>query len=558
MTKSKVLVIGLDGATWNLIKPLAEQGKLPTFKKLMDEGVWGDLQSTLPPVTGPAWVSFATGKNPGKHGIFDFLLPNEKLDKAQTITSQNIRTKTFYEILDKKGIECILINLPGSFPPKIHNKIVITSLMTKGDDCVFPPTLLREIPELKDYRIVPDANLLLKGKNTEYIEDIIQVERKRFECAKKLFTKKDWDIFFVMFGGMDSCQHRVYDKLELFVHSKGGNFDDDVEIAIKLFEYLDEFVKWFIENVPQNANILFMSDHGAYSFKGKFYINTWLEENGYLKTGFNLKYEQPPIHRLANDLRTAQNLIQSKKWKIKVPSFLFNYIKSSDGTLLESISTMYRLLTKILPIEIQNKNPVKLPNVDESFAISISHSSRAIYINTKGRFVNGIVEAGTQYEEIRNSIMTKLKELKSPKTGEKVFKNVFKKEDIYCGDFLSMAPDIILVPDRYFISMGTHSGAIFNDKTIANDHALEGIFMAYGPDIKKGATIENAKIYDIAPTLLHIFGLPIPKDMDGKVLKEIFKEDSQLATREIEYQEVGDEKEKISKKIRGLRSLGKI
>ena len=72
-TMAKSLIIGLDGATWNVIKPLAEEGKLPTFKKLMEEGVWGNLESTVPPVTGPAWVSFATGRNPGKTGVFDFL-----------------------------------------------------------------------------------------------------------------------------------------------------------------------------------------------------------------------------------------------------------------------------------------------------------------------------------------------------------------------------------------------------------------------------------------------------------------------------------------------------
>ena len=557
---NKVLLIGLDGATWNLIEPLAEQGKLPTFKMLMKEGVWGGLQSTLPPVTGPAWVSFATGKNPGKHGIFDFLLPKQRLDKTQTITTEDIRSETFYEMLCRQGFNCILINLPVSFPPRIEG-IVITSLLTKGDNYIFPQALVEEIPELSNYRLCPDTSLILEGRNTEYIRDIIAVERKRVECAKRLFQEKEWDFFFLMFGGMDSCQHRVYDKLEPYVRSRKGILDDDVEMAIKLFEGLDGFVKWFAENIPQGTNILLMSDHGACSFKGQFFLNAWLEEKGYLKTELNSKYEQPPIHKLANDLRTAQSLRRSTKWQIRAPSFLLKYIKyisPSSGILHESVSVIYRLLRRISPIQITT--PSRLPNVDESVAIDISHSSRAIYLNTKDRFVNGTVEAGKQYQQIRSRIITELKELRSPRTGEKVLKDALKREDVYWGPFVTLAPDIILVPDRYFINVVAHSGTVFNDEAIANDHALEGILLAYGPAIKQGLRITDAKIYDIAPTILHMFGLPVPKDMDGRVLKEIFEEGSELARREITYQEAEaeHEKERMKQKIKELKAFGRI
>lgn len=552
----KVLVIGLDGATWNLIEPLAEQGKLPTFKKLMKEGVWGELQSTLPPVTGPAWVSFATGRNPGKHGVFDFLLPRRRLDRAQTITSQDIKSETFYEILRGKGLNCILINLPVSFPPRTEG-IVITSLLTKGNNCVFPPSLLEEIPELRGYRICPDPSCILEGRNTEYIRDIIDVERKRFECAKRLFEEKEWDLFFVMFGGMDSCQHRVYHKLEPYVCSENEVTDDDVEMAMELFGALDDFVKWLTENVTQGGNVLFMSDHGAYSFKGEFLVNAWLEQKGYLKTKSGSTYEQPPIHRLAEELQNAKRRRQSRKWQLRAPYFISKLLNSSPGVLHGVITMIYRLLAKILPVQITTR--AALPDVDESLAIAISHSSRAIYINTKDRYVNGTVEAGQEYEQIRSKIITGLKGLRSPTTGENVLKDVLKKEDVYWGPFLIQAPDIVLVPDRYFISMSKHSGTFLNEEVVVNEHAFEGIFLAHGPAIRKGLKINNARIYDIVPTILHMLGLHIPKDMDGRVLEGIFEEGSEPAVRQVVYQEneTDAEKERIRAKMRQLKATGR-
>lgn len=545
MSNKKVLVIGLDGATWDLMRPWAEKGILPTFKKLMEKGVYGDLKSTLPPITGPAWVSFATGKNPGKHGIYDFVLPKNGLDKIRSITAEDINGETFYEILDKNGINSILINMPCSYPPRI-NKIVITSILTKGENCIFPLNLVEEIPEFKDYRMVPDLSLKAKRKIVEHIEDIRNLEANRFECAKRLFKEKYWDFFFLLFSGSDWVQHEMYYKLSSEVTRENS---EDIKLGMNLFEDLDGYIKWFIDNLPPNTNILFMSDHGFCSFNGTFFINTWLEKNGYLKIDLKSKHQQIPGHKFAEKLENAEK----RKRHIKVPVLLFKYLKSSNGVLSRSIVSFYRrILYKVLPIEIKIEQAG--PNLYESIAYAISYTSRAIYINTKDKFLNGMVEV-EEYEEIRSKIIDELKNLKIPETGENVFKDVLRKEDVYSGKSLDKAPDIILVLDKYFI--GTSRYYTIFTEGITNDHALEGIFLAYGPDIKKGVEIQNAKIYDLAPTILHIFGIPIPKDMDGGVLKDIFKEDSELAKGEIVYQKI-DEKKIMKERIEKLKTLRKI
>ncbi len=535
---NKLIVIGLDGATWDLIKPWAEQRRLPTFKKLIENGVWGELESTIPPVTIPAWISFATGKNPGKLGCYDFLLPTKSLDDVKPITIKDIPSKTFYEILYENGKKCIIINLPGSYPPRIR-ETVITSFLTQGDNFIFPSELVNEIQEFKNYRLVPNRSLYVKGKIIDYVNDIREIERIRFECAKKLF-KKEWDLFFLLFSGTDWIQHVMYDKLI------SGAMGDNM-VPIKLYKEIDKYIGWFVDNAPSNVNILFMSDHGFKVYEKKFFVNGWLKREGYLKVEDRTKTRTP---RHISEKETQRAI--SKRIKIKLPVFLLNYLK-----LLGWMHPLYMKLKKVIPLEVQMD--VIQPKASETVAYALTHSGSnfvGIYIHDKKRFNDGNVEL-EDYENIRAEIIYKLKKLKDPKTGEKIVKKIWRKEELYFGDELGMAPDIIFkLSDEYHMGR-LLVGEVFRDNMIISNHALHGIFLAYGQDIKKGVEVEGVTIYDLAPTILHIFGIPIPKDMDGRVLKEIFKEDSEYSDREVVYQEI-DEKDRTRRKIRELRSLNRI
>lgn len=508
---TKCIVIGLDGATFELINPLIGMGKLPTIKKMMAEGVHAVLKSTIPPLTGPAWVSFATGKNPGKHGCYDFELAKNSLDQIEMISSKDINGDTFYEVLDRGGKKCTLINLPCSYPPRIKG-MVITDFLTRGSDFIFPESLIREIPELKKYRIVPNRYPSIK----KYISDVRHLEKVRFECARKLF-QKDWDFFFMLFQGTDWLQHRIYDQL----------VSGEASEAFEFYEELDGYIKWFVENA-ENVNILIMSDHGFRSYKKAFAINKWLMREGYLKV--------KPRESMGSTFR--------EKSTVKVPVSLLKHWR-----LFEISSFFYRILRRILP----PITPVirTLPD-GASTAYSILSSANGnccgIYINSRQRFSNGSIETG-DYERVRSEIMDKLEKL-TDKGGTRIFDSVLRREDVYSGEYLDRAPDMFLFSDDYNITP-------FSKDEAANEHSLNGIFIAYGKDIKRDVKISIAEIIDLAPTILHVMGVPVQKDMDGRVLKEIFKEDSEIAKRLIEYQEV-DEEGKIRAKIRELKALGKI
>ena len=121
--KNKVVIIGLDGATWDVLTPLMARGEMPTLRRLAEEGASGTLKSTTPPMTPTACVTLYTGVNPGKHGIIGFEnLPKD--GQTELVNSTSWRYKTIWQILSENGRRSILVGLPLTYPPQEINGIV--------------------------------------------------------------------------------------------------------------------------------------------------------------------------------------------------------------------------------------------------------------------------------------------------------------------------------------------------------------------------------------------------------------------------------------------------
>ncbi|NWG76724.1 MAG: alkaline phosphatase family protein, partial [Rubrivivax sp.] len=183
---SRLVVLGLDGATWDLLDVLVAAGKMPNLEALCARSVHSRMRSAHPPVTAPAWVSVATGVNPGRHGCFDFNRPDGALGRLRPLQTWDIGEKTFYEVLEERGRGVVLINLPCTYPP-LTKHVTLTSLLTQGDNAVFPESLKEKHPLLRDYRIIPDAGLRARGESEAYLRDIRHVETHRFDAIRCLW-----------------------------------------------------------------------------------------------------------------------------------------------------------------------------------------------------------------------------------------------------------------------------------------------------------------------------------------------------------------------------------
>ncbi len=124
----KILVIGLDSATFDVIQPLINQSKLPNLQKLMANGIWGELQSTYPPITPAAWTTFMTGKNPGKHGIFHFVKRKPNSYDVRFCTAKDIHEQTLLDLFAQHGWKVGSVNMPMTYPPLETNGYVVAGV----------------------------------------------------------------------------------------------------------------------------------------------------------------------------------------------------------------------------------------------------------------------------------------------------------------------------------------------------------------------------------------------------------------------------------------------
>lgn len=489
----KVLVICLDGATWDLIKPLVDNGELPTFKKLMEEGTLGELESTIPPWTIPAWESMATGKNPGKLGYASFMVKEGRQFTPHVFKHK--RQEMIWDYLSEKGYKAIVANAPNIYSAQEINGCMISGWLCLDENkLTYPNSLIGELSKCCDgYKKdifdidFSKGKITQRPKESEYLRKCDELLENHSCVFKYLLSNYKFDFGVISFVTPDRVQHKFYDEGTLTKHYK--------KIDKKLEEILDM--------LHDETTVLLVSDHGFGPVNYVLKINELLLKRGYLV-----------LRKNKQDIKRTLALKLSRRSKL-------------SSLARTGVEFLPNLLAKKLRRTV---SPLSYENMDidwnetKAFAYGVWGD---IYLN-KDKL--GISE----YHRIREEIIEIVKNIKFK---EKVLKTqIFKKEEIYPNAaFNDDLPDLVVVPtdegvQRVDPNVGI--GKIITElNTKVGGHRLNGIFLARGPDIKKGAKIENAKIYDIAPTILRMFGVPIPKDIDGRVLMEVFKEDSELAKK---------------------------
>lgn len=563
MRPHKIMVVGIDGATLDLIIPWSTSGELPVFRRLIEEGVHGKLRSTAIHSSASAWTSFMTGKNPGKHGIFSFyrLIPGTyKID----ITSGRQRDgKTLWSILSEAGKQVGVVNVPMTYPAEsVHgfNIAGFPSPSYPDTHLSYPRQLLGEIIDtFGSYPEVPNTRgHVLKGDIYGAIQGLVSPLELREKISQFLRDKYHLDFFCEVITETDQAQHFFwhltdthhprYDPTQVKKHG---------DVILSLYKKIDTLLGTIIEELSEEWILIIMSDHGAcLNHKGHSALQNWLKNLGFLHLRQGSSYHPITLAKMA--IRHLYPL--AKEFSPRI-------VKEMMKRFFPNVS---------LPIDDYLPGRASFDDIvwDKTEAFWLWE---LLWINLEGRQPKGIVARGEQYERLRDNIRDQLIQARDYKTGRRVIREVFRKEEVFKGKYLDEAPDIGILWDESDVISGITSQredeseyrVAFprQDDIRTGEHSLFGTLILWGQGVKRGQVLSHVEIIDLAPTILHVMGQPIPSDMDGRVIVEAFESD--FLKHPIRYERgVGDdergldetysedEREEIRERLKGLGYLG--
>lgn len=508
-------MLGLDGATFDLIEPWVADGSLPHLARLMAEGTWGRLRSTVPPATFPAWTSLMTGVNPGQHGILDFTRRLPGTYQVEFLNGTYRRRPSVWRLLSQAERRVGVIGLPATYPPEPLNGFLISGFdapVATGIDrsFVYPAELYDDIRQVvgpyestgfQELRIGPGWHEMALGK-------LLHAVGRRTAIAAYLLDRELWDCFFIHFGESDTVAHHFWAFHDPASprHVAAVGMGHAVH---SVYRALDRAIGELLARAGAETTVMIVSDHGSGgSGEWVIHLNRWLERQGWLRfvSPHLVERAMGQIKRLGLVLPAAL-----QEWAFRGPlRGLVNRLES--GARLGGINWAG---TRAFSEEV-NTFP-------------------AIWLNVQGREPLGTVALGADYERLRDEILTCLAGWRNPETGKPVVARAWRREELYHGPAVNDAPDIVLEPalDRgysyTFLSSGGRPGEPLRKLAPAErlgakggsmngSHRPDGVFILAGADVRHGVCLTGAQIVDVAPTLLHLLGVPLPANLDGHVL----------------------------------------
>jgi predicted AlkP superfamily phosphohydrolase/phosphomutase len=457
MSKSKVLVVGLDCATPQIVFDHGDE--LPVLKGLMDRGVHGRLRSSDPPITIPAWMVMTTGKDPGKLGLYGFRhRKGDSYDQMWIANSKAVHEKRLWDIIGERGGQSCLVSIPPSYPPYPVAGNLISCFITppgKDKEYTYPPTLRQEIEE----RFGPYIfDVVFRTEDRDQIlSEIYRMTDKRFEVMDWLIQNKPWDLFMFVEIGVDRVHHAFWKYMDHGHHlyEPGNKYENTI---LDYYKHLDGKIGELLKRVGDETVVLVVSDHGAKRMKGAFCVNEWLIQEGDL-----VVREMPQKVISVDDLAIDWGKTKAWAWG--------------------------------------------------------GYYAR-VFLNVEGREPKGIIKP-EDYEKEREAMTKKLLALRGPNGEEWKTKVIWPQEyyDEANGEYPDMMVYFDDLYWRSAGTLGHGTMFLPENDTGPDDavHAQEGIYILRDP-AGRNAEVRDANILDIAPTVLDRLGIPVPADMKGKVI----------------------------------------
>jgi len=517
MVEPRVLVIGLDGVPFPLVARWAAEGRMPNVARLIRAGTAGDLESTMPPTSGPAWSSFATGMSPGKTGIYDFLYRRPGSYVFPPVNTSMRDGRSVWRLLSDAGKRVVVVNVPISYPVEPVNGVLVSGWLTPyfATDFTYPASVGAEIRSVVgDYRIYP-AETFSEGRRESFFTACDELLAMLTETNLHLMRTREWDFFLTVYFDTDRILHQLWHYLDAGHPWRGmREVGDRSEPVKRYFERLDRDVGRLVAEAGPDTRVVMMSDHGMGRASRFIVLNNLLLETGFMKLA------PDPLTRLkAFAFRRGLTLRNVHRLADR-----FGLAKHAEYKGAYSLDP---LLKKLF---------LSFSNVDWSRtrAYSFGRHYGAVYLNVRGREPLGCVDPGKDFERTRDEMIETLTAHVDPDLGRPLVGRCIKGETIYRGGRSGEAPDLVLLPvdeADIFYGLSDFGSNRTWDRTYrySGMHREQGLLIAAGPGVVAGARVAHANIVDLAPTFLHWFGLDVPEDMDGRPLERLMGEEFRCA-----------------------------
>ncbi len=527
----RLLVMGLDGATPELLFSWAEKGLLPHLKRLMDRGAWGPLASTFPPMTLPAWSSFLTGVNPGRHGIFDFVVRRPGSYRVEFVNSTFRTSPTFFRTLSDAGRRVASLGVPTTYPPEAINGVMVggfDSPVATGIDASFcyPRAFYGEIRRvIGDFRFADFQEIdISEGWHQKARESLLDTISRKEKLAHHLIGREPWDCLMVLFGESDTASHHFWWLMDpASPRHDPGKARQLGDTILTVYQRLDRAVGSLWET-GAFTHILLVSDHGFGGAGDRvIYLNRWLAQQGFLsfKGG-----SQGGSHGVG--ARSSLGEKVKKQVLDRVPAAYHEVLFRRAPSWLRSV------------VETSSRYGGLDLARTQVFSDEMNYAP-SLWLNLRGRDPEGTVDGGEAQEALLKRLEERLLAWKDPFDGGQVVEKVHRREDLFSGPAVSRAADLYLelrIPDGYTYTclpsggpgepvrrIGKEESAGGKGVGMNGSHRDQGIWLLAGSGVRF-MPCHPAAISDLAPTLMSLLGVGSGVQPDGKVLSEVFENET--------------------------------
>jgi predicted AlkP superfamily phosphohydrolase/phosphomutase len=508
---SRLLVIGLDGATYDLLVPWAESGRMSNLARLMATSARAVVNSTRPYITPVAWTTFQTGCDPHEHGILDYRYLDHRRRRLLLNHAGRIGRPTLFDSVSAAGGEVVSLNLPMTFPaPASVRGIVVGGLDSPSIDAALAP-----YPEfaarLRSTGAHFDLGTVWRRKPTNFdelsagIEQTDAIFRGQATAAKVADRMTEWQLMVVQLQVLDSLQHRCWQWLD---PREGQTTELWMSKAQQALRALDDCLGELLELAARRgAAVVAVSDHGFGPFRGKITLAEILSRARLL--------------RWPRGAAAAGYYLRRGAWRMR--KFLYRRFKPGWST-----AQLTRPLDSLLPIDWRRSAALAMHG----------NLGGLIYLNTPERFATGPLKTWRQRQQALADVLDAFRTATHPDTGEPLFVEVFGTAERYDIDPVEkLWPDVVAIP-----APGFHTRHKFDprpqlvraDAAMAATHRLEGVLLVNAPKLPAGDH-RAAELRDVAPTILRMLGLPVPAHMSGQALDNLLSSEARPTSSEPQH-----------------------